>query len=108
MKLFVKTQENMSCRDSCAIADLDNDTVIITGGSWMNTNQIVSVYNEEGHVGNLENLNPGRHHHACTSYTSNGSKVSVMQGHSFEKYGLMGLLCDSKTGRKLLLGKKPS
>ena len=85
MKLFVKTQENMSFRDSCAIADLDNDTVIITGGSCMNTDQIVSVYNEEGHVGNLESLNPGRQNHACTSYTSNGSKVGVIQGHSFEK-----------------------
>ena len=96
MRLFVKTQEHVSFRDSCAIADLENDRVIITGGSWLNTGEIVSVYNEEGHVGNLENLNPGRHHHACTSYTSNGSKVSVIQGYSFEKYGLMGNNVDNK------------
>ena len=79
----------MSFRDSCAIADLENDRVIITGGSRSinNNEQIVSVYTEEGHVGNLENLNPGRHHHACTSYASNdGSKVSVIHIEKIKYY----------------------
>ena len=70
--------EHELLRSSCAIADLENDRVIIIGGDYP-SEKIVSVYSEEGHVGNLENLNPGRYHHACTSYAStDGSKVSVI------------------------------
>ena len=60
-------------RDSCAIDDIDTQTVVITGGGYTLT--IASVYDIQGWREDLQPLNIGRYYHACTSYMSEGSRV---------------------------------
>ena len=71
--------KNLDFRDVCAITDLENGQVIITGGNNAGMpDTMVAVYSEDGYVENLTELNEGRFKHACTSYVSNnGSKVCL-------------------------------
>ena len=59
---------------ACAIPDPDTDTVVVTGGDY--DLNIVSVYSEQGWQEDLPSLNTGRWNHACTSYMSEGKRVS--------------------------------
>jgi len=66
-------------RDACAIADPDNMTVIITGGSYYE--ETVSVYGLDGWIEDLPPLNVGRKDHACTSFiSSEGDRVYLVTG----------------------------
>ena len=60
-------------RDACAFEDLETITVVITGGKF--TRITVSVYGLQGWIEDLQPLNIGRFHHACSSYMSGGSRV---------------------------------
>ena len=56
---------------ACAMADLDSDELIITGG--VDIKKRVSVYNKDGHQRDLADLNQGRESHACSIFEgSNG------------------------------------
>ena len=60
---------------ACSIPDPETDTVIITGGyndsPWRRT----SVYNENGFVENLGDLNYPRFLHGCTSFIADNKRV---------------------------------
>ena len=56
---------------ACGIPD--EETVIITGGTYSQTT--VSVYSVEGWQQDLPPLNTGRFGHACSSYWSDGRRV---------------------------------
>ena len=74
-------QNTSSCfsRTSCAITDVENNRVIITGGGFFGSDKLVSMYNEEGFIGDLAMLKNSRQRHACTSYVSNdGSTVDIL------------------------------
>ena len=75
--LFFSRTLTSDFREVCAITDLENGQVIITGGkNGADPDKRVAVYSEDGYVENLAELNEGRNRHACTSYVSNnGSKV---------------------------------
>merc|ERR1712098_337092 len=47
--------------------------IIITGG--YDTQATVSKYNVDGWVKDLENLNTGRHYHACGSYSTHENEL---------------------------------
>ena len=67
----------LTLRDACAIADPENMTVIITGGSY--TPETVSVYGLNGWIEDLPPLHVGRKDHACTSFISGeGDRVSLI------------------------------
>ena len=57
---------------ACAIQE--DDRVVITGGHSART---VSVYDENGWIEDLPNLNEERLGHACTSFLSDGKKVYI-------------------------------
>ena len=79
IRIWVFLFKNLNLRWSCAITDLENGQVIITGGDVSNTDRTVSVYSEDGHHENLADMNQGRRKHGCTSYASNnGTKLSYI------------------------------
>ena len=59
-------------RDACSIEFEDH--LIITGGFF--TEITVSIYNDDGWVQDLANLNTGRRCHSCSHYTSDNDLVS--------------------------------
>ena len=60
-----------------------SEEVIVTGGS--ETLALVTVYNEQGFVTELPNLNIGRSEHGCGHFVnSGGSQVRV--AHHVSKY----------------------
>ena len=64
---------------SCAIAEQDTNTVIITGG--YNTETTVTRYTEYGVSKELPSLNEGRDNHACGSYLEiSGTRVIIVTG----------------------------
>ena len=63
-------------RSACAIADHENDEVIITGGRNSEIDRRVSVYNEAGWQRDLPSLNQAREKHGCGSYVNRGKKVN--------------------------------
>ena len=79
----------MSCycvyyRGACAIEDPDNQKVIITGGGWTRTT--VSIYGLQGWLEDLQPLNTGRYWHACSSYLSGMTRVSVRGSVGWTRY----------------------
>ena len=63
------------CSGSCGINDPDGPRVVITGGLVGRTD--VTIYNTNGHAGDLPPLITGRQWHACSSYTAeSGTRVS--------------------------------
>ena len=63
----------ISNRRACAIADPQNEEVIVTGGHYTLTK--VSIYNKNGHQRDLPDLSKGRAEHACSSFIYNQMKV---------------------------------
>ena len=63
----------ISNRRACAIADPQNEEVIVTGGYHTLTK--VSIYNKNGHQRDLPDLSKGRAEHACSSFIYNQMKV---------------------------------
>ena len=61
-------------RRACAIADPENEEVIVTGGYHTLTK--VSIYNKNGHQRDLPDLSKGRSEHACSSFIYDQIKVS--------------------------------
>ena len=64
---------------ACAIPD--QEAVVITGG--VATSRTVSVYNDQGWVEDMSQLNTGRYQHACTSYMSGEKRVRNILVHWF-------------------------
>ena len=60
-------------RRACAIADPENEEVIVTGGHYTLTK--VSIYNKNGHQRDLPDLSKGRDEHACSSFIYDQTKV---------------------------------
>ena len=60
-------------RRACAIADPENEEVIVTGGHY--TLKKVSIYNKNGHQRDLPDLSKGRDEHACSSFIYDQTKV---------------------------------
>ena len=59
---------------SCLIDE--GETFLLTGGSY--SEEVVSRYNIDGWVEDLDNLNTGRYSHGCAKYTNNdGERVSI-------------------------------
>ena len=58
-------------RYACSIEFEDH--VILTGGTY--TKNTVSIYNDDGWVKDLANLNTGRFKHSCSHYISNNDLV---------------------------------
>ena len=63
----------ISNRRACAIADPQNEEVIVTGGYHTLTK--VSIYNKNGHQRDLPDLSKGRDEHACSSFIYDQTKV---------------------------------
>ena len=63
----------ISNRRACAIADPQNEEVIVTGGYHTLTK--VSIYNKNGHQRDLPDLSKGRAEHACSSFIYDQTKV---------------------------------
>ena len=63
----------ISNRRACAIADPENEEVIVTGGHYTLTK--VSIYNKNGHQRDLPDLSKGRDEHACSSFIYDQTKV---------------------------------
>ena len=63
---------------ACSIPDPETDTVIITGGNYPGypPSRATSVYNEDGWVEDLINLNYPRRYHGCTSYVADKKRVT--------------------------------
>ena len=63
---------------ACSIPDPETDTLVITGGNTIyqtsDNNKITSLYNEDGFVEYLDNLNYPRLHHGCASYIAANKK----------------------------------
>ncbi len=73
----------MSCvfrGNACAISDPENQQVIITGGGdpEIEITANVTVYGHRGWVEDLPNMNYKRAEHGCTSYLSQGKRVSLL------------------------------
>ena len=66
----------LTFRSSCAIAEEDTKTVVITGGSAGGVLKNAIRYGLEGWIENLEPLNRARKNHGCTSYISSGERVT--------------------------------
>ena len=61
---------------SCPIDE--GQTFLLTGGIY--SREIVSRYNINGWLEDLDNLNTGRYSHGCTQYTNNdGVKVRMIE-----------------------------
>ena len=58
---------------ACSIPDPEKDTVLITGGTY--SKQTTSLYNVNGFVEYLSELNHQRKYHGCTSYFANQKRV---------------------------------
>ena len=58
-------------RDACSIQF--NEKVIVTGGLY--TTRTVSVYNIEGWMEDLPDLNTGRLYHGCGHYVDNNNNI---------------------------------
>ena len=69
IKIFLVT---LYFRWACGIEFADQ--VIVTGG--LATKKIVSIYNVDGWVQDLANLNEGRYGHSCSHFTSGDDLVS--------------------------------
>ena len=63
------------CRLSCAVTDDDTKTVILTGGTDLDSWKSAARYNRDGYIEDLPKLNFGRRSHACGSYLRNNERV---------------------------------
>jgi len=71
---------------ACSIPDPETDTVVITGGYYYSSSQKnTSVYNENGFVEDLGDLNNQRSYHGCTSYIADKKRIFLVTGGYYAK-----------------------